>query len=109
MRIPFRGSRADADPDPATSAAPVDPDAPAVEPVMVYGAPWCIDCHVVTRYLDREKVPYRWIDLGKDQAAQERIAAMGYRAIPVVMLPDGTTLVEPSTKELGAALGIGAA
>jgi glutaredoxin len=61
----------------------------------------------VTRYLDREKVPYRWVDLARDAEAQARITAMGYRAIPVVVLPDGRTLVEPSTRELAAALGHG--
>ena len=76
---------------------------------MVYGGAWCIDCHVVTRYLDKQRVPYRWIDLDQDRAAQERITAMGYRAIPVVMLPDGRTLVEPSTRQLADALGVGPA
>ena len=110
MRLPFRGRpAAAADPVPADPPRPADPDAPQVEPVLVYGGAWCIDCHVVTRWLDREQVPYRWIDLGKDAAAQERITALGYRAIPVVMLPDGQTLVEPSTRELAAALGMGRA
>jgi glutaredoxin len=74
--------------------------------VVVYGGSWCIDCHVVTRYLDREKVPYRWVDLARDHEAQERLTAQGYRAIPVVVLPDGRTLVEPSTRELARALAM---
>jgi glutaredoxin len=104
MRIPFL-HRPSPSAAPGT-VAPVDPDAPAAEPVLVYGGAWCIDCHVVTRFLDRQQVPYRWIDLARDQAAQERISALGYRAIPVVMLPDGRTLVEPSTRQLADALGI---
>ncbi len=71
----------------------------------MYGGSWCVDCHVVTRYLDRHKVPYRWVDLARDHEAQERLTAMGYRAIPVVVLPDGRTFVEPSTGELARALG----
>ena len=110
MRIPFFGRSPAApslisDTDPSTS----DPDSPRADPVMVYGGDWCVDCHTVTRFLDKQRVPYRWVDLGTDAAAQERISAAGYRAIPVVVLPDGRTLVEPSTRQLADALGIGPA
>jgi len=87
----------------------VEPNARSVTPVIVYGGSWCNDCHVVTRFLDREKVPYRWVDLGEDPAAQEWVTAAGFRAIPVVVLPDGRALVEPSVRELAGALGIGPA
>ncbi|MFN8622148.1 MAG: glutaredoxin domain-containing protein [Chloroflexota bacterium] len=103
MRIPFLSRGEPASPSSAEPASP-DPAAEPVDPVLVYGSTWCVDCHVVTRYLDRTGVPYRWIDLAKDAAAQQMISDLGYRAIPVVMLPDGRTLVEPSARELGDAL-----
>ena len=103
MRLPSlrRATRAISEPT-LTAPGPT-----AAEPrVVVYGGSWCIDCHIVTRYLDREKVPYRWVDLARDHEAQERLTAQGYRAIPVVVLPDGRTLVEPSPRELARALAI---
>jgi glutaredoxin len=108
MRIPLFG-RSSVAPSLASGPDPsiADEGAPRIEPVVVYGGDWCGDCHAVTRFLDREQVPYRWVDLGQDAAAQERLSAAGYRAIPVVVLPDGRTLVEPSTRQLADALGIG--
>jgi len=37
------------------------------------------------------------------------LEGVGYRAIPVVVTTDGTVLVEPSERELAAAIGIRAA
>jgi mycoredoxin len=81
--------------------------APVPGRLTVYGGSWCIDCHVVTRYLDAQGIAFQWVDLGRDRAAQDQLSAAGYRAIPVVTLPDGRILVEPSTRQLAAALAIG--
>ena len=75
--------------------------------LTVYGGSWCVDCHLVTRYLDAQGVPFQWVDLGSDHVAQDQLSAAGYRAIPVVTLPDGRILVEPSTRQLAAALAAG--
>lgn len=107
MRFPSFRRSTTTPTDPATTAATTTdrPTAEGEPRLVVYGGSWCVDCHVVTRYLDRHKVPYRWVDLARDHEAQERLTAMGYRAIPVVVLPDGRTFVEPSTDELARALG----
>lgn len=101
MHVPFlHRSRPTASPD----ASPASTGATAS--VVVYGGDWCTDCHVVTRFLEARQVRYRWVDLGQDEAARRRLEDAGYRAIPVVVLADGRTLIEPSTRELAAALGI---
>jgi mycoredoxin len=78
------------------------PDAALHDPaiVVVYGTEWCIDCHVARRALHGAGIGYRYVDLDRDAAARRRVEAAGYRAVPVVALPDGSILVEPSATAL---------
>lgn len=80
---------------------------PVPDVLTVYGADWCGDCRNTRRYLDGEGVAYRYVDLAFDRAAQDLLDAAGLRAIPVVLVPDGTVLVEPSRVELARAVGLG--
>ena len=82
---------------------------PTPDVLTVYGASWCSDCHNTRRHLDDAGVEYRYVDLGLDRAAQALLDDAGYRAIPVVVTTTGTILVEPSERELAAAVGIRAA
>jgi glutaredoxin len=83
-----------------------DPDAlPTVDQVTVYGADWCPDCRRTKRYLDEAGTPYQWVDTAGDPAAKAMLNAAGYLAIPVVQVPGGGVLVEPSNEELATAIG----
>ena len=75
---------------------------PVPEILTVYGAAWCGDCRVACRFLESEGVPYRYIDLQQDPAAQELLARAGYSAIPVVVTTSGQILIEPTWQELAA-------
>ena len=77
---------------------------PNPEIVTVYGTTRCGDCHRTRRYLDRTQTPYAWIDLGHDDASRDMLHANGLLAVPVVVLPGGRYLVEPTDPELEAAL-----
>ncbi|MCU0301793.1 MAG: glutaredoxin family protein [Candidatus Nanopelagicales bacterium] len=69
--------------------------------VTVYGADWCPDCRRSKRLLDRLGVAYLYRDLDAEPgAAQEAEALSGRQSIPVVVLPDGNHLVEPSDADL---------
>ena len=73
--------------------------------IVVYGADWCGDCVRAKRLLDRTGVAYRWIDVDVVAgAAQEARRLSGRTNIPVVVMPGGDILVEPSDPELEAAL-----
>ena len=90
-----------------SSPIPVTPTSHAIpdpEIVTVYGTTRCGDCHRTRRYLDGTKTPYRWIDLGHDDASRNLLHANGLLAVPVVLLPGGRYLIEPSDRELEAAL-----
>ena len=71
----------------------------------MYGADWCPDCTRTTRALDAVGADYVYRDLVVEpEAAAEAEAISGRKNIPVVVLPDGVVLVEPSDPELLAAL-----
>lgn len=82
-----------------------DPTAlPASTIVTVYGADWCGDCRRTKRWLEATDIEWTWIDRDADPAVRTMLADAGYLAIPVVVLPDGTVLVEPSNEALAQAL-----
>ncbi len=88
---------------------PLNANLPLPDVLTVYGASWCGDCRRTQRYLDGAGVPYRYVDLRADPAAQRLLDEAGYRAIPVVLTVGGAVLIEPSDQELAAALAAEAA
>ena len=73
--------------------------------ITVYGADWCPDCTRTKRALDAAGADYVYRDLvAEPEAAAEAEGISGRKNIPVVVLPDGVVLVEPSDPELRAAL-----
>lgn len=74
--------------------------------VLIFGADWCGDCRRTKTWLRRNDVPFLVIDTDADPDARERAAevAGGLPNIPVVLAPDGTVLVEPTSVELAATL-----
>jgi mycoredoxin len=76
------------------------------ESVVVFGADWCGDCRLAKAWLRDNDVPFTDIDVEQDHEARHRAMelARGRRNIPVVVLPDGSVLVEPTEEELVSAL-----
>ncbi|HEY9306665.1 MAG TPA: glutaredoxin family protein [Microbacterium sp.] len=75
--------------------------------ITVYGTKWCSDCTRARQQLTRAGVPFTDIDIEDDSAAAGVAAAIsGSRRIPVVVLPNGEVLVEPSHHELADALAV---
>lgn len=74
--------------------------------IVVYGADWCGDCLRSKQLLDARRVAYEWIDVEiQAGAAQDAMRLAGGRKnIPVIVMPDGSVLVEPSDPELDRAL-----
>lgn len=81
---------------------------PMPETVTVYGTEWCADCRRTRRYLDATATPYRWVDVAADAEIRVMLDAAGYRSMPVVALPSGQILVEPSEDELANVIGTAA-
>jgi len=76
--------------------------------VRVVGHRWSEGSHEVKTFLARNYVPYRWLDVDKDEEAQriQRLAQAELDDLPLVLVPDREVLRSPSTLELAGALGL---
>ena len=87
--------------------AAATPDATETPRITFYGTRWCGDCHRSRHLLDRLGVPYAYVDLNADPDAAEWVRAnsRGHASVPTIVLgAQGPILVEPSDRELHAAL-----
>jgi thioredoxin reductase (NADPH) len=76
--------------------------------VRVVGHRWSDRSHEIKTFLARNHVPYRWLDIERDDEAQRllELAEAQPGDLPLVLVPDGETLRTPSTLELADALGL---
>lgn len=76
--------------------------------VRVVGHRWSDRAHEVKTFLARNHVPYAWLDVERDAAAQQLVdlAQAGPEDLPLVLVPDGETLRTPTTLQLAGALGL---
>lgn len=73
--------------------------------VDLYATRWCGHSQQVRRYLERNGVPYRYVDLEASPEAVRRLRWLtgGSASHPTVVIGD-QVIVEPSLSELEAAL-----
>ena len=76
--------------------------------ILVYSTVWCPDCKRAKKFFGEQRVPYINIDIENDGAAMAFVEQVnqGKRIVPTIIFPDGSMLVEPSTSQLAAKLGI---
>jgi thioredoxin reductase (NADPH) len=76
--------------------------------ITVYGAYWCPDCRRSKQFLGEHQIPYNWINIENDPAAEQFVIEKnnGKRIIPTIVFADGSALVEPSNAELAQKLGL---
>lgn len=74
--------------------------------IVLYGTVWCGDCRRARAYLEGKDIPYEYIDIGADAQAAAFVMKVnrGYRSVPTIVFPDGSILVEPSTRDLAQKL-----
>ena len=73
--------------------------------IVMYGADWCGDCRRAQSLLDARGTRYRYIDIEHDEHARDEARRIGGSSkIPVIVMPDGSVLVEPTDPELVAKL-----
>lgn len=70
--------------------------------IRFYGAMWCGDTRRARKWFDDMGIPYEWIDVDKDKAAEALVKQInnGYRSIPTIIFADGSHLTEPSLARL---------
>ena len=78
------------------------------EGIRVIGMRWSAMGHAVREFLSRNRIPYQWMNPEEKPEAQELLREKGIddAKLPVVLFGDGTALVQPSTTELAAKVGL---
>jgi thioredoxin reductase (NADPH) len=81
---------------------------PPFEGLRVIGHRWSLNDHRLRNFLSRNHVPYRWIDVS---AGDEGLNLLKEREldpekVPVVLLSDGTVLVDPDLETLAGSVGL---
>jgi thioredoxin reductase (NADPH) len=76
--------------------------------ITVFGAPWCPDCRRAKKFLAEQRIPYAWVDIDQDEAAQRHVEEIqkGGRTIPTVVFDGKDVLVDPTNEELANKLGL---
>lgn len=72
------------------------------EDIVLYCTRWCPGCWRAKKVLESMQIAYREIDISQDEAAAARVMELnrGFRSVPTIVFPDGSTLTEPRTDEL---------
>ena len=81
---------------------------PSFAGIRVVGSQWSPESFATKEFLSRNRVPYEWVDLevdGPARALAESLAGDLTR-LPVVLFPDGSHLVAPTTTALAAKVGL---
>ena len=81
---------------------------PPFEGIRVVGPRWSLRDYQVRNFLSRNQVPYVWLDPEKDEQAVGLLQKFGAvdSKLPVVLFPDGTSLVQPTDAELAQRVGL---
>jgi thioredoxin reductase (NADPH) len=76
--------------------------------IRVVGTIWSPATHEVKDFLARNQVPYRFLDIERDEEAAGILAAGSDdgQTIPVVLFGDGTRLVDPDRRALAEKVGL---
>ena len=75
---------------------------PLLEGIRVAGTALSSSTYLVKRFLSANQIPYQWCDIHTDGAMRALVEAVepGLARLPVVFYPDGTTLIQPSPRQL---------
>jgi mycoredoxin len=81
---------------------------PPDKAITVYATSGCADCMLAKFVLESQHAKYEWVDIDKEPLAAETVLELngGYRIVPTIVFPDGRVLVEPSRRQLEAALEV---
>ncbi|MGH9257681.1 MAG: FAD-dependent oxidoreductase [Vicinamibacterales bacterium] len=81
---------------------------PPFDGIRVAGTALSASSYAVKDFLSRNLIPYQWVDLDTDVSARQLVASTpeGMSRLPVVMFPDGTTMVQPTPLELAEKIGM---
>ena len=78
------------------------------EGVRVVGDMWSSASHEVKDFLARSSIPYRWLDVERDEEARGLLESVagGELKVPTLFFPDGSVLVQPSLQQVAEKAGL---
>jgi thioredoxin reductase (NADPH) len=82
---------------------------PPFEGLRLLSGRWTPRGHQIRDFLTRNQVPYTWLDPDADEVGQRLASSLSEpvdAASPVVVLPDGRSLRDPSNREIADAIGL---
>jgi thioredoxin reductase (NADPH) len=81
---------------------------PAFDGIRVAGNSLSPASFAVKDFLASNQVPYQWLDMDNESTVRELLSGSngGAARLPMVLFPDGTTLVQPTSRELAEKLGM---
>ncbi|MDX2069715.1 MAG: FAD-dependent oxidoreductase [Haliscomenobacter sp.] len=81
---------------------------PEFHGIRLIGYQYVPKSHEIKDFLAGNLFPYQWLDIENDERAQEWLALhnLETKDLPVVLLEDGTPLVNPDITELASKLGL---
>lgn len=75
-------------------------------PLTMYTTTWCGFCRNLKRQLGRVGVEINEVDIERDAAAAEFVMSVngGNQTVPTLLFADGSTMVNPSARQVEAKL-----
>jgi thioredoxin reductase (NADPH) len=75
--------------------------------IRVAGTLWSASSHNVKEFLARSQIPYKWLDIERDEEARTLVetSALDRPRLPTIFFPDGSTLVDPDLRTLADKVG----
>jgi thioredoxin reductase (NADPH) len=82
---------------------------PPFEGIRVVGHRWSPLSHQVKDFLARNQMPYQWLDIETAPEARTLLTCANVDCrtqLPLVLLPDGTQLIQPSNAQIAERIGL---
>jgi len=81
---------------------------PKFEGVRIISHRWSPQAHDLKDFVARNQIPYQWLDseAGPEAGTLLEQLKLGQPDLPVVLLPDGTHLIKPTSAELAEKIGL---
>jgi thioredoxin reductase (NADPH) len=81
---------------------------PTFDGIRVLGSEWSPESFATKEFLSRNRIPYQWVDIERDDVARALAESLvgSITKLPIVLCPDGTHLVAPTTAELASKAGM---
>lgn len=81
---------------------------PSFDGIRVLGSEWSAPSFEAKEFLSRNRVPYQWVDVDRDAPARALVESLtgDAKKLPVLLFPDGSNVVAPSSVELAGRVGL---